>query len=436
MLHELKLLVQGHNPLQNFEKDNFIMANVITKSDEIFERAKTVIPGGISGHYGSFVRKNGPKFFSKSEGSRFWDVDGNEYIDLMCAYGPMVLGYNHPVVNEAALEQLKHGNTVSLASPVMVDLAETIVDMVDAADWAMFSKNGGDTTAQAVLIARAATGRKKIVKVKEGYHGVAAWMQEDRAGTTPADTEHVLEIPWNDVEALQSIIDEHPGDVACFISSAYEHSLFRDNALPADGYWEAMEALCRKNGIVLIIDEVRTGFRINLKGANVEYGFRPDLICFGKAIANGFPLAALTGSDALKEAAKEVYFTGTQFFNAAPMAAARATLLELQKVDGARAMTEYGNKLNQGLVDVAASHGYELVASGIPAMPYYRIEGPSLKMHSAWVDHCVARGLYLLAVHNNFVSTAHSEADLKKILEIADDAFGALGSPSSHAIAG
>ena len=137
------------------------MANVITKSDETFERAKAVIPGGISGHYGSFVRKNGPKFFSKSEGSRFWDVDGNEYIDLMCAYGPMVLGYNHPVVNEAALEQLKYGNTVSLASPVMVDLAETLVDMVDAADWAMFSKNGGDATAQSVLIARAATGRKK-----------------------------------------------------------------------------------------------------------------------------------------------------------------------------------------------------------------------------------------------------------------------------------
>ena len=412
------------------------MENVITKSDETFERAKAVIPGGISGHYGSFVRKNGPKFFSKSEGSRFWDVDGNEYIDLMCAYGPMVLGYNHPVVNEAALEQLKYGNTVSLASPVMVDLAETLVDMVDAADWAMFSKNGGDATAQSVLIARAATGRKKIVKIKEGYHGVAAWMQEDRPGTTPADTEHVLEIPWNDLEAFQALIDQYPSDIACFISSAYEHSLFRDNALPSEGYWEGIEALCRKNSIVLIIDEVRTGFRINLRGANVEYGFTPDLICLGKAIANGFPLAALVGSDAMKDAAKEVYFTGTQFFNAAPMAAARATLLELQKIDGAQLMTDYGNTLNQGLREVALSHGYDLISSGVPAMPYYRIESPSLKLHSAWVDHCVSRGLYLLAVHNNFVSTAHSEKDLIKILEIADDAFRALGSSSSKAITG
>ena len=206
--------------------------------------------------------------------------------------------------------------------------------------------------------------------------------------------------------------------------------------MPAEGYWEGIEALCRKNGIVLIIDEVRTGFRINLRGANVEYGFTPDLICFGKAIANGFPLAALVGSDSMKDAAKEVYFTGTQFFNAAPMAAARATLLELQKIDGAQMMTDYGNSLNQGLVAVAASHGYDFIASGVPAMPYYRIEASSLKLHSAWVDHCVSRGLYLLAVHNNFVSTAHSEKDLKKILEIADDAFNALGSPSSQALAG
>ena len=153
--------------------------------------------------------------------------------------------------------------------------------------------------------------------------------------------------PWNDLEAFQALIDQHPSDIACFISSAYEHSLFRDNALPAEGYWQGIEALCRKNGIVLIIDEVRTGFRINLRGANVEYGFTPDLICLGKAIANGFPLAALVGSDAMKDAAKEVYFTGTQFFNAAPMAAAKTTLLELQKIDGAQMMTDYGNSLNQ-----------------------------------------------------------------------------------------
>ena len=404
----------------------------VSTSNSLYERAKAVIPGGINGHYGFSVKKNGPKYFSRSEGSRFWDVDNNEFIDYMCAYGPMILGYNHPTVDEAALKQLKAGNTVSLASPVMVELAETLVDMVTAVDWALFSKNGGDATSLAALVARAATGRQKLVKVTEGYHGVAAWMQDGRAGTIPADSEHVIQIPWNDVEALQKVIEQYPGDIAGFISSPYDHPVFRDNELPADGYWQKIEALCRKNDIVLIVDDVRAGFRINLAGSNVAYGFTPDLICFGKAIANGYPLAALAGSDSLKQAAQDVYFTGTQFFNAAPMAAARATLLELQKIDAANMMTNIGNNLNDGLVDIAASHGYDLVATGVPAMPYYRLANVNGKTHQMWVDKCVQRGVYLLSYHNHFVSTAHTDADLQRTFEIVDDAFTALGPASAQ----
>ena len=404
----------------------------VSTSNSLYERAKAVIPGGINGHYGFSVKKNGPKYFSRSQGSRFWDVDNNEFIDYMCAYGPMILGYNHPTVDEAALKQLKAGNTVSLASPVMVELAETLVDMVTAVDWALFSKNGGDATSLAALVARAATGRQKLVKVTEGYHGVAAWMQDGRAGTIPADSEHVIQIPWNDVEALQKVIEQYPGDIAGFISSPYDHPVFRDNELPADGYWQKIEALCRKNDIVLIVDDVRAGFRINLAGSNVAYGFTPDLICFGKAIANGYPLAALAGSDSLKQAAQDVYFTGTQFFNAAPMAAARATLLELQKIDAANMMTNIGNNLNDGLVDIAASHGYDLVATGVPAMPYYRLANVNGKTHQMWVDKCVQRGVYLLSYHNHFVSTAHTDADLQRTFEIVDDAFTALGPASAQ----
>ena len=404
----------------------------VSTSNSLYERAKKVIPGGINGHYGFSVRKDGPKYFSRSEGSRFWDVDNNEFIDYMCAYGPMILGYNHPAVDEAALKQLKAGNTVSLASPVMVELAETLVDMVTAVDWALFSKNGGDGTSLAALVARAATGRQKLVKVNEGYHGVAAWMQDERTGSIPADSEHVIQIPWNDAQALQNVIDQYPDDIAGFISSPYDHPVFRDNELPADGYWQQIEALCRKNDIVLIVDDVRAGFRINLAGSNVAYGFTPDLICFGKAIANGYPLAALAGSDALKQAAQDVYFTGTQFFNAAPMAAARATLLELQKIDAANVMTNIGNKLNEGLIDVAAAHGYDLVPSGVPAMPYYRLANVDSKTHQKWIDECVGRGVYLLSYHNHFVSTAHTDADLQRTFEIVDDAFTALGPASAQ----
>ena len=158
------------------------MTRNVSQSNALYERAKAVIPGGIYGHYGYFVRDTGPKFFSRSNGSRFWDVDDNEYIDYMCAYGPMILGYNHPKVDEAALKQLKAGNTVSLASPQLVDLAEALVDMVTASDWALFGKNGGDSTALAAMVARAATGRRKLVKIKGGYHGVASPAQRFSLG--------------------------------------------------------------------------------------------------------------------------------------------------------------------------------------------------------------------------------------------------------------
>lgn len=409
-----------------------------TESEAILSRAKEVIPGGLFGHYAGAITRPGPRFFSRSDNAHFWDVDGNDYIDLMCAYGPMILGYNHSAVDDAAQQQYRLGNTVSLAAPVMVELAELLVDTVTAAEWALFGKNGGDATGLAVRIARAATGRNKIVKVDDGYHGVAPWMVASMGdpkvaqGTVPEDSAHVLQVPWNDAEAFATLVSEHQGEIACFISSPYDHPVLRDNTLPAEGYWPAMEKICRDNGIVLIIDDVRSGFRIDLAGSNVAYGITPDMICFGKAIANGYPLSALVGSDALKDAAQSVFYTGTQFFNAAPMAAAIATIKELHKADAATRMTATGEDLNDGLVKVASQHGYDLIASGVPAMPYYRLGNVPMRAHFRWIDECVQRGIYMLGYHNHFVSLAHTPDDLTRVFDIANEAFIAMGDPASH----
>ncbi len=178
----------------------------VKKSDEYFAKAKKFIPGGIFGHYKYAVRESGPKFFSKSEGAYFWDLDDNRYVDLMCGYGPSILGYNHPEVEEAFKSSSDKGNTVSIASPVMIDLASKLVDMVDIADWALFGKNGGDATSLAVMIAREFTGKKKIIKIDDGYHGVAPWMQDkNRPGVIASDSEHVIKIKWNDFEELENV---------------------------------------------------------------------------------------------------------------------------------------------------------------------------------------------------------------------------------------
>ena len=397
------------------------------KSHQLLESAKEVIPGGVFGHYKYAIRDSGPVFFSRSQGAHFWDVDDNKYVDLMCAYGPAILGYNHPEVDEAARSQYDLGNTVSLASPIMVDLATTLVEMVDAAEWALFGKNGGDSTNLAVMIARAATGKQKIVKIRDGYHGVAPWMQEKgRPGTISSDADHVLTVEWNDLESFEELLVKNSQEIACFISSPYNHPVFRDNELPKEGYWQKVSALCKQNDIVLIVDDVRAGFRINLAGSNVAYGFTPDLICFGKAIANGYPLSALVGSSKLKEAAEEVYFTGTQFFSAPPMAAAKATLLELKKSDAANKMNDYGKKLKSSLIKVADEFGYKFIVSGVASMPYFRIAEVETKVHFSWIDECVKRGIYMLGYHNHFVSTAHSEEDLATIVQVAREAFTTL----------
>ena len=399
----------------------------VKKSDEYFTKAKQVIPGGIFGHYKYAVRESGPKFFSKSEGAYFWDLDDNRYVDLMCGYGPSILGYNHPEVEEAFKSSSDKGNTVSIASPVMVDLASKLVDMVDIADWALFGKNGGDATSLAVMIAREFTGKKKIIKIDDGYHGVAPWMQDkNRPGVIASDSEHVIKIKWNDLEELENLLGQENNDIACFISSPYDHPVSRDNSLPNEGYWEKVTSLCKAHGILTIVDDVRSGFRINLKGSNVAFGFSPDMICFGKAIANGHPLASLVGKEEIKTAAERVYFTGTQFFSAPPMAAAIATLNELEKVDAPTKLIDYGKKLNARLEAVASEKGFNLVSSGVPSMPYYRLEGQSFETHIKWIDECVKRGVYMLSYHNHFISLAHKEEDIDFMESAARQAFESL----------
>ena len=405
----------------------------VPQSDALYERAKGVIPGGVFGHLGASVRPTGPKFFARAHGARFWDVDGNEYIDYMCAFGPAILGYNCAPVDEAAQRQERLGNAVSVAAPVMVELAERLVDRVAAADWALFGKNGTDSTSLAVMVARAATGRAKIVTVEGGYHGVAPWMRAGHPGHIAADGADILTVPWNDADAFERLVGEHDGQIAGFISSPYHHPVLADNELPAEGYWPRIEALCRAHGIVLIMDDVRAGFRLDMAGSNVAFGFTPDLICFGKAIANGHPLAALVGSDALKHTASEVFYTGTQFFSGPPMAAALATLGELEQSDGVQRIGDLGEALCEGLKEVASAHGRQLVASGPAAMPYLRLADVSREAHFTWIDECVRRGAYLLGFHNHFLSAAHTDADVQRTCVIADAAFKALGDTAAAA---
>ena len=401
------------------------------KSRDLFKKAAEVIPCGIYGHYSPsplVPAADYPFYTARAKDCRFWDIDGNEFIDYMCAYGPMVTGYGNPKVDQAAAKQLKMGNCVTGAPPVMVELAEYLVDTVSCADWAFFAKNGGDVTNYAVMVARAATGRNKILMISGGYHGVSPWMQgEGHHGVTADDRKNVVTVTWNDVAGFEKAVSENKGEIACFISSPYHHPAFADNEFPADGYWKSIESVCRREGIVIITDDIRVGFRLDMRGSNEYFGYKSDLVCFCKAIANGYPISALVGTKELMNAASKVFYTGSYWFSAVPMAAALANLKEMKRINAPAIMLKQGKKLLDGMVSIASSYGYDLKASGAPSMPYLRITNdPSLMLHQEWCAECTKRGAYFTSHHNWFISTAHSDKDLKKTWDIADDAFKAI----------
>ncbi len=409
--------------------------NNYTKSREWFDRAVKVVPSGVYGHLGpaegNFMPVTSfPLMGDRAQGSYFWDVDGNRFIDYMCAYGPNVLGYNDPDVDAAAMEQLKKGNCMTSPSYKMVEFAELLVDTVACADWAFFAKNGNDVTTAAIMTARAATHRKKIVFVNGYYHGVSPWTQKiDYPGIIPEDVANNLYIDWNDFDQLQKVFDDNKGEIAAFISTPYMHGNYLDNCLPADGYWKKVRELCTANGTVLIVDDVRCGFRLDLAGSDHYYGFEADLICFCKALANGYNVSALCGKDSLKNAVSSLSYTGSYWLSAMPFAAGIACINKMKELDTPKMFRELGLKLTDGLKDVAAANGFNMVVSGEPSLFYLRLaDDDSLFIHQDWIQECVKRGIFFAGHHNHFINASLTEEDIKYTLDVADEAFKAIRS--------
>ncbi len=410
-----------------------IKLNTYTKSREWFDRATKVVPSGVYGHLGpaegNFMPVTSfPLMGDRAQGSYFWDVDGNRFIDYMCAYGPNVLGYNDPDVDAAAIEQLKKGNCMTSPSYKMVEFAELLVDTVACADWAFFAKNGNDVTTAAIMTARAATHRKKIVFINGYYHGVSPWTQKiDYPGIIPEDVANNLYIDWNDFDQLQKVFDDNKGEIAAFISTPYMHGNYLDNALPADGYWKKVRELCTANGTVLIVDDVRCGFRLDLAGSDHFYGFEADLICFCKALANGYNVSALCGKDSLKNAVSSLSYTGSYWLSAMPFAAGIACINKMKELDTPKMFRELGLKLTDGLKEVAAANGFNMVVSGEPSLFYLRLaDDDSLFIHQDWIQECVKRGIFFAGHHNHFINASLTQEDIKYTLDVADEAFKAI----------
>ena len=403
------------------------------KSRAWFDRALNVIPSGIYGHLGPseglfLPLEKWPLISSKAKGTYFWDMDGNRYLDLMCAYGPNVLGYGDPDVDRAAMEQLMAGNCTTAPSYKMVECAELLTDTVACADWAFFMKNGTDATTFGVLTARAATGRKKTIFLRGYYHGNQPWaMKADYPGILPEEVANNIVVPWFDIPALESAWNQAKGDVAALIAQPYDHGNFYDNRCASKEYWAQVREFCTKHGIVLIIDDVRAGFRLDLQGSDHYYGFQADIICFCKALANGYNMSAACGVESLRAAASSLSYTGSYWMSAEPFAACIACINKMKALDTPTMFRSIGTKLTEGLREAGKAHGFDLVVSGEPALFYLRIANDdSLMLHQEWVAECVSRGLFITSHHNHFINAAITDEDVALAIDIADDAFGVV----------
>lgn len=391
-----------------------------------FERATRVIPGGIYGHVSPTLTVPGefPYYAARAEGCRYWDVDGNEYIDFTCGYGPIVLGHKHPEIEEAAARQRHEGDCFNHPTPLMVELAERLVALVDFADWAVFGKNGSDMTTWAVQIAREYTGRKKVLRAAKSYHGVGTWCTPSHGGVIEEERAHVHEFVWNDLNSVEDLIKRHRNQIAALIVTPFLHPPFQESILPAEGFLPGLQSICHREGIVFILDDVRAGFRLHLGGSHRYFGFEPDMICFSKAIGNGYPISAALGRSELKIAASRVFLTGSFWFSAVPMAAALACLRVLERDNAIAHMQSMGEALMSGLQARASKHGLQIRASGPSSMPLMTFANETnLKRQQRFCAEAVHRGVFFHPHHNWFLCAAHRQKDIEQALEAADEAF-------------
>jgi glutamate-1-semialdehyde aminotransferase/spore coat polysaccharide biosynthesis protein SpsF (cytidylyltransferase family) len=400
----------------------------LSRSEEWFARAEKVIPScaqTFSKSHTQFVRGVAPLFLDRAEGSHVWDVDGNEYIDYPLALGPVVLGHTDPVVTAAVRAQLERGVAFSLPHPLEVEVAELLGQVVPCAEMVRFGKNGSDATSGAVRAARAYTGRERVACC--GYHGWQDWYigtTTRNRGVPVAVRELTHPFAYNDAASLERLLNSHPGEFAAVIMEPV------GVVAPAPGFLRRVADLTRAHGAVLIYDEIVTGFRLALGGAQELFGVVPDLACLGKAMANGYPLAAVAGRRDIMQVFDEIFFSFTFGGEAISLAAARATIETLRREPVIEHLWRQGTRLRDGYNALAAEIGLGAVTScvGFPprtVLTFTDRQGrESLALKSLFQQEVIRRGILSAGGFN--ICYRHSDADVERTLEACRAALGVM----------
>ena len=425
----------------------------MNKSETLFAEALRYIPGGVNSPVRAFRAVGGQPFFvNRAQGSRVWDVDGREYIDYVCTWGPAILGHAHPAIIQAVQKTAEHGTSFGIPNPFEVTLARMVCEAVPSVQKVRMCNSGTEATMSAIRLARGFTKRDKIIKFEGCYHGHAdsllvkagsgalTFGHPDSAGVPASFTQHTIVLPFNDTDAVKAAFGANQNQIAGIILEPVpgNASLY----LPKPGYLEFLRTITSANGALLIFDEVMTGFRLAYGGAQALFGITPDLSCFGKVIGGGLPVGAFGGrADIMDHLAPlgPVYQAGTLSGNPLAMAAGIAALEELRRTNAYVTLEERGKQLEAGMREAARSAkvDVEFVRCGSMFCGYFASApvhnlADAMKSDRAkfakFFHAMLAEGIYLAPsqFEAGFISTAHSEADIARTISAAGKAFRKL----------
>lgn len=390
----------------------------LDNSDRLYKESQELIPGGMMGirRPYNFVPGEYPIFFESAKGGKVTDVDGNEYIDMLCAYGPIIIGHREREIDRAVIDQIKNkGFCMSIVQEVQNTLAKKMISLVPCAEKVVFCKTGSDATTLAGRIARAFNGKGKIVRC--GYHGWHDWCVEQKGGVLPKAYEDVLEVHYNDLQGLEDVMKAHGSDISLIIMTPMGHPNAHEVEMPKPGYLEGAKKLAEQYGAVLCFDEIRTGFRMSLGGAQQYFGVTPHMAVFGKAMANGYEISMVAGrSDIMDMLVSKAFVSSTYFNNTLPMVAALKTV-EMMERDGildavARRGKAFCNKVKKHV----RHSGLPVTFTGSPWMPYITFDkdetGRYKKLRTAFYTQLIRRKVFLQPYHHGYVCYRHTPKDL------------------------
>ncbi|KXA92711.1 hypothetical protein AKJ37_04525 [candidate division MSBL1 archaeon SCGC-AAA259I09] len=432
------------------------------KSKKVYERARDVVPSGTSSNFrGHPIWDPHPISLESGEGSKVYDVDGNEYIDMFLSFGPMILGHSHPKMQEAVKEQIEKGTMLGTVCELEAEVAEKFCEMVPCADMVRFTNSGTESTMHAIRTARAYTGKEKILKFEGNYHGMHDYVlanvhppkdvrglkiKPNKIGVpgVPDDTlNSVMIAPWNEPEIAEKIIKRNANELGAVIVEPVAANM--GTVLPKKEFLETLREQTEKHDIIFIFDEVMTGFRIARGGAQEYFDIKPDMATFSKALGGGYPIGAFTGK---KEIMGEIHpekipHGGTYNANQLCLAATQTVLNELDKENGKAYdhMYEVGEKIINGIEDIAEDSRHQITVQGLgPIFQMFFTEKSELNnwreiqenvdfekfKEFAW--ECLDRGVYIFpsVCERNFVSTAHTTEDADKVIETIGESLNSI----------